>query len=151
VIKNILDAVRSETYMRLRELLLSLLTPMRLQQTEILEQLRTLNQKVTLMSGTLDTDIAQLVADNAQLQAEVAGAPAAIATLVATAIAGATNLGATAAQLQSLADLHTALGGANSQLQTALTGVPPAPPVATTATAQPTPTNTGAPNTPPAA
>ena len=103
-------------------------------QRDLVAALNLLQQKVDIMSSTttdLGTSIATLIADNAALQTEVAGAPAAIATLVATAVAKQVGLGVTPAQLQSLADLHTALGGETAQLQAALAGTAPPPPVVT--------------------
>jgi hypothetical protein len=91
----------------------------------IVTLITTLSQKVTTMSGALDVSIAQLIADNATLKADIDAAPASIATLLAAAIAGAINTGATAAQLQSLADLHTALSTDHTQLTAALAGTPP--------------------------
>jgi septal ring factor EnvC (AmiA/AmiB activator) len=87
--------------------------------------LQTLIQKVEAMSSSLNTAIATLVADNAQLQADIAAAPASIAALIATAIAGQANSGVSAAQMQALTDLHTALGGDHTQLMSALAGTPP--------------------------
>ena len=103
-------------------------------QRDLLAALNLLQQRVEIMSNTttdLDTSIATLIADNAALQTEVLAAPAAIATLVATAVAKQVGLGVTPAQLQSLADLHTALGGETTQLQQALAGTAPPPPVVT--------------------
>jgi hypothetical protein len=97
----------------------------------ILAKLHIIKEKVDAMSDALSTSIATLVADNVALQAEIAAAPAAIATLVATAIANQAAAGVTPAQMQSLADLHTALSGDTAQLTAALAGTPPAPPVVT--------------------
>jgi uncharacterized protein YaaN involved in tellurite resistance len=94
-------------------------------QAQILAAVQTLKQQVSQMSGSLDTSIATLIADNATLKADIDAAPASIATLLAAAIAGAINTGATAAQLQSLADLHTALSTDHTQLTAALAGTPP--------------------------
>lgn len=80
------------------------------------------------MSDATQTSIDTLIADNVALKAAVDSAPAAIATLVAAALAGAVSAGATPAQLQQLADLHTALGGEAAQLTAALAGTPPMPP-----------------------
>jgi hypothetical protein len=100
--------------------------------------------KVKIMSdtvSTLDTSIATLVADNVALKAAVDAAPAAIATLVAAGIASAASQGATTAQLQGLADLHTALMGDTTELQAALAGTPPVVPTPVVApTPDPTPT-----------
>lgn len=77
------------------------------------------------MSGNLDQSIAQLIADNQQLKSDIDAAPASIATLVAAAIAGAINQGATPAQLQAMADLHTALSTDHTELTAALAGTAP--------------------------
>ena len=107
--------------------------------------LTNLQLKVNTMSdaqSSLSTTIATLIADNVTLKAAVDSAPAAIATLVATAVAAQVGLGVTPAQLQSLADLHTALGGETTQLQQALAGTappPPPPPVVTPPAPPPVP------------
>jgi len=110
-------------------------------------------EAITIMSSTqtsLDTSIQQLIADNETLKTEIAGAPAAVATLLATAIAAQVSVGVTPAQMQSLSDLHTALGGEQAQLTAALAGTPPvvAPPVVAPAPApEPTaPTVTATPS-----
>ncbi len=94
-------------------------------------------EAITIMSistGSLDTSIQQLIADNATLKSSVDAAPAELATLVAAAIAKQVSVGVTPAQMQSLFDLHTALGGETAQLTAALAGTPPVvtPPVTTT-------------------
>mgnify|MGYP000173198232 CR=1 FL=1 len=117
-------------------------------QRDLLAALNLLQQRVEIMSNTttsLDTSIATLIADNAALQTEVAGAPAAIATLVATAVAAQVGLGVTPAQLQSLADLHTALGGEATQLQQAMAGTAPQLPVVTPPGTPPVPVTPPAP------
>lgn len=88
--------------------------------------LRTLIQKVTTMSETLDQAIAALQADNAQLKADIAAIPAAIATQIADAIAAQSAAGVTPEQMQALTDLHTALVSEHTDLQAALTPPPPA-------------------------
>jgi hypothetical protein len=92
---------------------------------QIVALITTLTQKVTTMSGNLDSSIATLIADNQQLKSDIDAAPASIATLVAAAIAGAINTGATPAQLQAMADLHTALSTDHTELTSALAGTAP--------------------------
>ena len=96
--------------------------------------LQELNRKVEAMSAAtsdLGTSISQIVSDNAALKAQIDAAPAAIATLVATAVAAQVSLGVTPDQLKILTDLHTVLGGETEQLKNALAGTPPPPPVVT--------------------
>ena len=103
-------------------------------QQDLLAALNLLQQKVNIMSSTttdLDTSIATLIADNAALKALILSAPSQIATLVATVVATQVGLGVTPTQLQSLADLHTALGGEMTELEQSLAGTAPAPPVVT--------------------
>lgn len=114
---------------------------------DILAAMADLKTEMQTMSQSLQSSIDLLIADNTALKAAVDAAPAAIATLVATAIAGAASQGATAAQLQSMADLHTALGGETSVLQAALAGTAPAP-TPTPAPADPAPAPTPAPADP---
>ena len=119
----------------------------------VMAALTELQRKVNTMSDTqasLDTAIASLIADNATLKAAVEGAPAAIATLVANAIAKQVTVGVTPAQLQSLAELHTALGGEATQLQQALAGTAPQLPVVTPPGTPPVPVTTPAPAPAPA-
>ena len=92
----------------------------------ILGHLHHITESIRTMSGSVQTSIDQIIADNAELKAAVDGAPAAIAALIAKAIADQANAGVTPAQMQSLADLHTALGGELAQLNAALAGTPPA-------------------------
>lgn len=101
---------------------------------EILTRIDEIDQGIVTMSDKLQASIDTLIADNAQLQTDVAEAPASIAALVAAAIAAQANAGVTPAQLQSLVDLHTALGGANTQLKAALAGTPPVIPPSPTPT-----------------
>jgi hypothetical protein len=96
----------------------------------ILAAVNDLRTEIASMSQTLQGSIDTLIADNVALKAAVDGAPAAIATLVAAAIAAAATAGATPAQLQAMADLHTALGGETAELSAALAGTPPAVPTA---------------------
>lgn len=97
------------------------------QQQRVFVALTLLVQKVSRMSTTLDSAIAQLQADNAALKAEIDAAPAKIATQIAAAIAAATNAGVTPAQLQSLVDLHTAFSADSAELTAALSGTSPTP------------------------
>jgi hypothetical protein len=91
----------------------------------ILDAISELSKDIKTMSGNLDQSIAQLIADNQQLKSDIDAAPASIATLVAAAIAGAINQGATPAQLQAMADLHTALSTDHTELTAALAGTAP--------------------------
>ena len=123
---------------------------------DLLSALHTLQQRMQVMSATtsdLDTSISQIVSDNAALKAQIDAAPAAIATLVATAIAKQATMGVTPAQLQTLTDLHTVLGGETEQLKQALAGVAPPPPAVTPPAVTPpviTPPVITPPATPPA-
>lgn len=93
-----------------------------------------LTQEFVTMSATLSTDITQLQADVTALTGVVAAAEQRItefASQLAAALAQAQSGGATAAQLQALTDLHTALSGDVTSLQAALDAHPlPAAPAA---------------------